>query len=237
MRPQPVPLPRWRDLLREGEHGSRRSGRGAHPVQQQLGAGVRDCLGCRLRLSTLSNLRWHCAAQRHERLRSSARRARRVGQRERRLTSGRGCCDVENIAVFVAEGSPPLTAGAPRREPPVLLQHITPADRTERHRWGEPSSAVALSHRHRRAEDRVIGWASAVRTTGVGDLSGSRFGRSVDDRPSGWSSVSALPAHRAFCPAPAPRRDDRQGGQSHQSGIVPGKRSGSPGNMSRQRPH
>jgi hypothetical protein len=161
----------------------------------------------------------------------------RPGAGEQRLANRRGGCDVEYIAVFVAEGSPPLTTRAPGRQPSVLLQHITPADRTERHRWGEPSSAVALSHRHRRAEDRFVGRASAVRTTGVGDLPGSWVGRCVDDRPGGLSSASVLSAHRAFRPAPSPRRAVRQGGQSHQSGIVPGKRSGSPGNMRRQRPH
>jgi len=105
--------------------------------------------------------------------------------------------------VFVAERSPLLTASTPGREPPVPLQHIAPAGRTERHRWGEPSSAVVLRHRHRRAQDRVVGWSSAVRTTGVGDLSGSHVGRSVDHRPSRLSSASTWSGHRALHPAPS----------------------------------
>jgi hypothetical protein len=34
-----------------------------------------------------------------------------------RTATGRCCSDVENIAVFVVERSPPLTAGAPRPKP------------------------------------------------------------------------------------------------------------------------
>ena len=65
-----------------------------------------------------------------------------------------------------ARGRRVATADSPRTRSGATRasQHITPAHRTERHRWGEPSSAVAQSHRHRRAEDRVVGWASAVRT-------------------------------------------------------------------------
>ena len=144
------------------------------------------------------------------------------------------------IAVLVAERSPLLAARAPSREPPVLAQHIMSAHRAERHRRGEPSSAVALRHRHRRAEDRVVGWASAVRTTAMTvTCPDAELGRSMDHRPSGLSSASALAAHRRCDPVSGtlPNRADRHGGQSHQSGIVPGNSSGSPGNMSRQRPH
>jgi hypothetical protein len=140
--------------------------------------------------------------------------------------------------VVVAEWSPTLTIRAPGRKPAALVDHVTSTGLTERHWRSESTSAVPRHNGERLADDRVRGRTPAVRTTCCG-LERRQFGLAADDRPRGKPLTPTPGAHVctpvALCGVE--RRIDRHGAHSHQSGIAPGKRSGSPGNTSRQRPH
>jgi hypothetical protein len=69
-------------------------------------------------------------------------------------------------------------------------------------------------------------------------MSRRALGRSVRDCPRRRCSARELPAHglAGRDVGALGRRIARQPGQTHQSGIVPGNRSGSPGKVSRHRP-
>ena len=142
------------------------------------------------------------------------------------------------LLVVVAEWSPTLTTRAPGRTPAPLVDHITTTGLTERHWRSESTSTVAGIDGERLADDRVRGRASAVRTT-CRRVEGRRLGLAADDGPR-RGPLSPTPGAHVRTPVAwcsVGRRIDRHGAHSHQSGMAPGKRSGSPGNTSRQRPH
>ena len=138
--------------------------------------------------------------------------------------------------MVVAERSPTLARPAPRRQPAAPVDHVASARLTERHRRGEPTSTVERDHREGVAEDGVRGCASAA-GAGRGGRA-RRSGCAASNDPSRRQPGSPSTAHRWFVRAMcvSGRRVNRQLPQTHQSGIAPGNRSGSPGKTRRQRP-
>jgi len=175
---------------------------------------------------------------RGERRTGAAMHRRRLRSRGRRSPENEGGAVLRGdrvnghriVGVKVGERSPRFAVRAPGREPRIPVEDLPPTRLTKRHRRRESPSARAKRHRQRRAQHGVRGRTSAVRATRR---------RSGDSARCQWSqpgrrlhpSPRRMPAHGA------PRRMGRHVGHNHQSGIVPGNRSGSPGNIIRQRPH